>query len=231
MKSVLEVRRFNEIGSVNPLPYCFIFGSTSGWLLYGATVSNLYIWWANCPGLVLATFYILSCHSALEKGRRKIVYEIVTLTVLMVALTCAFLAAFILAKTPGDVLLGTFANTMLVCFYASPLSTSVAVIRLKDASSLDPLLCAMNSVNGTMWTIYGFALKDPIVWSLNLLGAILGVVQLLLIGIYGRNNSIALNSSGSKSQMNDQVVSHLQSPEGINYGTSTPERRTRDGQE
>ncbi|KAK4522973.1 hypothetical protein GAYE_PCTG33G0863 [Galdieria yellowstonensis] len=221
MKSVLEVRSIEDIGPLNPIPYCFIFGSTSGWLLYGASVTNFYIWWANCPGLLLAIFYILSCHSVLQKGKRRVIYESITLSVLGISVTCAFLAAFILSRNTANILLGVLANSMLICFYASPLSTSIAVFRLKDASSLDPWLCAMNFVNGTMWTIYGFALGDPIVWSLNLLGAILGILQLCLIYVYGRRNA---NMSQTLTQEDKGTQGEAspspQTAEKSNYGTS-----------
>ncbi|EME26037.1 uncharacterized protein Gasu_63060 [Galdieria sulphuraria] len=222
MKSVLEVRNNEDIGPLNPVPYCFIFGSTSGWLLYGASVKNFYIWWANCPGLLLAIFYILSCHAVLEKGKRRFLYEALTLSVLGLTIICAFLSAFILPKNIANITLGVLANTMLTCFYASPLSTLIAVVRLKDASSLDPWLCAMNTVNGTMWTVYGFALGDPIVWSLNLLGAILGVSQLSLICIYGRRNATISPTLTTPQDIEEKVTegaSYSQKPETTNYGT------------
>ncbi|GJD11097.1 Bidirectional sugar transporter SWEET5 [Galdieria sulphuraria] len=206
MKSVLEVRNNEDIGPLNPVPYCFIFGSTSGWLLYGASVKNFYI----------------CCHAVLEKGKRRFLYEALTLSVLGLTIICAFLSAFILPKNIANITLGVLANTMLTCFYASPLSTLIAVVRLKDASSLDPWLCAMNTVNGTMWTVYGFALGDPIVWSLNLLGAILGVSQLSLICIYGRRNATISPTLTTPQDIEEKVTegaSYSQKPETTNYGT------------
>ena len=72
------------------------------------------------------------------------------------------------------------ANVILFSYYLAPLSTIVHVLRFRDSSSLTLPLCIMNTVNGTLWLIYGLVLSDPFIWVPHGSGAILGALQTAL---------------------------------------------------
>lgn len=81
---------------------------------------------------------------------------------------------------------GVTANVILGGMYASPLFVAVQVVRGRDASAIDLPLAVMCFVNGVLWTTYGIAIADPLVYALNAFGAVLAAVQLVLIGVLGR---------------------------------------------
>jgi hypothetical protein len=55
------------------------------------------------------------------------------------------------------------------------------VIRQRDASSLPFSLCAMVTIQCTAWTVYGHLQSDMSTFANNLVGVVLGSVQLALI--------------------------------------------------
>eukprot|EP00887_Chlorella_sp_A99_P007766 scaffold20.g7766.t1 len=79
---------------------------------------------------------------------------------------------------------GFTANAILLMYYAAPLSTILTVVRTRNSSSLFFPLAIMNSVNGTLWLIYGIARKDLFIAVPNGIGALLGLVLVGLIIIF-----------------------------------------------
>ena len=75
---------------------------------------------------------------------------------------------------------GLVANFILLCYYAAPLSTVAAVVRSRDASSISGPLVLVNAGNGLLWTVYGAAVEDALVWAPNLAGVALAAAQLAL---------------------------------------------------
>jgi hypothetical protein len=69
------------------------------------------------------------------------------------------------------------ANSILFCYYLSPLATLALVLKTRSSASLTLPLCVMNIVNGSLWMTYGLVLSDPFVWVPNAIGAVLGVIQ------------------------------------------------------
>jgi solute carrier family 50 (sugar transporter) len=71
-------------------------------------------------------------------------------------------------------------------YYISPLTTLAQVLRKRDSSSLTLPMCIMNTVNGTLWLVYGLVLSDAFIWVPHGSGAILGALQTLLCIVFPR---------------------------------------------
>lgn len=84
-----------------------------------------------------------------------------------------------------QLLAGYVANAFLLVYYSSPLSTMAKVFKEKSAASINALVSSFTVLNGSLWTIYGLAVADKFIWVPNFVGAVLGVVQLTLVGIFG----------------------------------------------
>mmetsp|Transcript_12864 Transcript_12864/g.39481 ORF Transcript_12864/g.39481 Transcript_12864/m.39481 type:complete len:137 (-) Transcript_12864:22-432(-) len=54
------------------------------------------------------------------------------------------------------------------------------VVRSRDASSISGPLVLVNAGNGLLWTVYGAAVEDALVWAPNLAGVALAAAQLAL---------------------------------------------------
>jgi solute carrier family 50 protein (sugar transporter) len=54
-------------------------------------------------------------------------------------------------------------------------------VRTRNSASLFWPLSVMNTINGCLWTAYGFAVKDAFIYAPNAVGTVCGAIQLLLI--------------------------------------------------
>lgn len=83
---------------------------------------------------------------------------------------------------------------------ASPLATVGEVLRKKDASSLPVHLCGMVTLQCFSWMVYGYLRDDLSTFSNNLVGVILGSIQLTLIWMYGsKRSTTSLTSTDNSS--------------------------------
>jgi hypothetical protein len=91
------------------------------------------------------------------------------------------IASFAGLSPPGlEMLWGFVTNVQLLAFYAAPLSTLAAVLKARDASSIAANwpMTAVSTVNASLWAAYGIAIARPFVWAPNVVGLVLGAVQL-----------------------------------------------------
>jgi solute carrier family 50 protein (sugar transporter) len=86
---------------------------------------------------------------------------------------------------------GFSANVVLFLFYSAPLSVIASVIRTRCAKELLLPLSVLSTINGLCWTVYGAALGDLFIAVPNGVGCGLGIVQLVLIAVFGNGRQAA----------------------------------------
>ena len=90
----------------------------------------------------------------------------------------------------GSLTVGIMCGVFAMSYFASPLSTMVAVCKEGDASSLYPPMVIANIVNCFCWVIYGLlAINDPIIYGQNAAGLGLQFLNLLLILAFPRKRA------------------------------------------
>ena len=175
--AVAQARTSKQLGALNPLPFAFTFANCLGWLHYGFVCRNHYVFWSNALGCVLGLLYTTT---ALKLGCPDVV-ERVAVGGLVIHICAAYATGLRLASPARRKLCaGLVANFILLCYYAAPLSTVAAVVRSRDASSISGPLVLVNAGNGLLWTVYGAAVEDALVWAPNLAGVALAAAQLAL---------------------------------------------------
>ena len=175
--AVAQARTSKQLGALNPLPFAFTFANCLGWLHYGFVCRNHYVFWSNALGCVLGLLYTTT---ALKLGCPDVV-ERVAVGGLVIHIGAAYATGLRLASPAKRKLCaGLVANFILLCYYAAPLSTVAAVVRSRDASSISGPLVLVNAGNGLLWTVYGAAVEDALVWAPNLAGVALAAAQLAL---------------------------------------------------
>lgn len=108
---------------------------------------------------------------------------------------------------------GCLTVAILGIYYAAPLSVMLGVLRTRDSSTLLLPLAIMNTVNGTLWTAYGFAISDYFIMAPNAFGALCGVVQILLCFIFPKKEKTSPAPSDAMDGAIDK--SHIQMREQI----------------
>ena len=174
--AVLSARRNNDRGSLNITPFAAQMGNCASWLFYALHVMNWWIIVPNTLGLAIATFYTTATYHLLKPAEK---VGVVKTFALYAALFAAVNAALYLKVSPLSTqdAYGYMANFCLLFFYAAPLSTLSQVVRTRNAVSIDPLLAGCGVANGAFWAAYGLAIRDPYVWVLNAVGAVLSMLS------------------------------------------------------
>ncbi|GLI67168.1 hypothetical protein VaNZ11_011381 [Volvox africanus] len=182
--AVLRLRQTGKLGDVNPLPYPMTCINGAGWIAYGYATANPYIFPANITGFLAGMFFTTTAFSCATRKLQDMI------AALLIAgsgyfIMLGLISCFGLSQESSQRMWGTSAVVILMCYYVVPLSTMVAIVRTRNAASIYLPLAATAIANGTMWTIYGFAVKDINLWLPNLFGAIIGTLQLVLRLLYG----------------------------------------------
>jgi len=85
------------------------------------------------------------------------------------------------AQTTKESIIGIIVNINLLFFFAAPLSTMITVIKTRNSVSIHRWTMLTNTLNGAFWGTYGLAIVNPILYVPNLIGVLLGVIQIILI--------------------------------------------------
>ena len=117
------------------------------------------------------------------------------LVLFMVVLWMGVLTCLIAAESWDDdtrqMFLGLVVNCNLIFFYGAPLSIIRQVLTTQSSRWLHGPTMLRNTANGVFWAAYGIAVLDPYVALPNGLGALLGVVQMILWVIFPRGGDNA----------------------------------------
>lgn len=92
-----------------------------------------------------------------------------------------------LSLTTKELIVGVIVNLNLVIFYGSPLSTIWIVLNTRSSATIHVPTMLTSTLNGTFWAAYGFAVFDFFISVPNSLGALLGVVQIILCFLFPRD--------------------------------------------
>ena len=185
---IVKIRKTNEMGDTNPLLFPFIYGSTMGWSLLGAIVQDPFYLIGNCPGIYLGLLYSITCHRITQSDiqRNQMEISIISLTIFWTVLgsICVFI--------PRDIaenMVGVCANVLTIVMFASPLSTVFEIVRTKSSESINRLFMMMQIISCVSWSIYGIFTGAYVLLPPNATGLLLGIIQLVLVIKYPRNQT------------------------------------------
>ena len=165
LRAVLEVRRTKKMGVLNPLPFGITVINCIAWVTYGCMKRDLYLFFANGSGLVLGFFYCLSVlpylnrdeSATIEEKRLKMGVEVLVVGGVAFWAMIAMIVFIILDPTQthdvmtGQTIVSSFGVVCGLSYYASPLTTMVEVIKIKDSSSLYAPMILMNLATAFLW--------------------------------------------------------------------------------
>ncbi|KAJ1488465.1 sugar efflux transporter for intercellular exchange-domain-containing protein [Baffinella frigidus] len=186
MRDVLRCRRNKSLGQVNPDVFPLLFFNAVGWTFYSSCTQNPYLFASVYINLMAGMFYTLNAYQLAESDAARRRIETVMLTMLGVWSTLGFASPQI-PEQLRDNLVGFTATMVSLLLFSSPLSTMTTVIRVKSAASISLPFALIQLLCCSLWSLYGFAIHDVFLAAPNGLAATLGVLQLLLLAIFGSN--------------------------------------------
>jgi solute carrier family 50 (sugar transporter) len=194
---IMKARKNRHLGNVNPLPYAVMFNTQLGYVIYGSMQANYFIFFGAVLGVLCSLFYCITCLTIMAKEAIEDeftdVYMLIEGLIIggvgMWSLICivqnTIFTGFDDPLAQGEVLVGYLSCFFNVCYYASPLSTMYEVITKKDASSFYLPNIIVNSLNATLWLLYGaLGVNNPVVWAPSAIGLVLSLIQIALVFMY-----------------------------------------------
>ena len=91
-----------------------------------------------------------------------------------------------LSATTKQLIVGSVTNFCLVFFYGAPLSSIAIVLRTRNTATLHVPTMFTNTASSVFWGVYGIAVMDYFVMVPNLIGAVLGIAQIVLYMLFPR---------------------------------------------
>ncbi|XP_057806254.1 bidirectional sugar transporter SWEET5-like [Salvia miltiorrhiza] len=188
-----------------PDPYLVTVLNCMMWCLYGMPSvhpDSLLVVTINGIGFFIEIAYvtIFFIYSNTWPKRRKILLYLFVETIFFIVIV--FITMFCLHGTKNrSMLVGIICIVMNIGMYTSPLTIMKRVIKTKSVKFMPFYLSIANFANGTIWSIYALIKFDSYVLIPNGLGAISGLVQLILYGCYYKSTNWDEDDSSHQSEM------------------------------
>ncbi|KAI7985617.1 Bidirectional sugar transporter NEC1 [Camellia lanceoleosa] len=170
------------------LPYVVGLFSAALWMYYALLNSNeTLLITSNSFGCLIESFYIGVHLFYVPKKVRAVS--------LLLLGTGWFGLIFILTNflTKGQArlhIVGWFCLVFSVCVFAAPLNIMKQVIRTKSVEFMPFYLSLSLTLSAVMWFFYGILRKDLNISIPNVIGFILGVLQMILYAIYKNGKKV-----------------------------------------
>ncbi|KQK08642.1 bidirectional sugar transporter SWEET6a [Brachypodium distachyon] len=168
-------------------PYVATLLNCMLWVFYGIPIvhpNSILVVTINGIGLVIeGTYLVIYFMYSSNKKRLRLMAMLGVEAVFMAAVICGVLLG---AHTheKRSMIVGILCVIFGAIMYASPLTVMGKVIKTKSVEYMPLPLSVVNFLNGCCWTAYALIKFDLYVTIPNGLGAIFGLVQLILYGCY-----------------------------------------------
>ncbi|KAL0925120.1 hypothetical protein M5K25_003429 [Dendrobium thyrsiflorum] len=188
-KRVIQKR---STGEYSCIPYLLALFNCLNYTWYGLPIvsygwENISVVTVNGVGVLLEFSFIIIyiLFSPIAKTKRKILIQL--LTIIIVFLITAFVSKFKMHDhETRRRFVGSIGTAASIAMYASPLAALKQVIATKSVEFMPFHLSFFTLLATSLWIAYGFVSHDYFIAAPNFVGFPLGIIQLVLYGIYRR---------------------------------------------
>lgn len=185
LPTFIEIYRRKSILGFQSLPYAVALFSSMLWMYYAFLKKDADLLISiNSIGCFVETIYIIIYLVYASKDARK---RTATLLVCMnVGLFAGILllTLFLLKGQPRVQAVGWVCFAVSVSVFAAPLSIVLQVVRTHSVEFMPFTLSFSLTLSAVMWFLYGLFQKDPCIWVPNVVGFLLGLIQMTLYAVY-----------------------------------------------
>ncbi|XVF02175.1 hypothetical protein REPUB_Repub04eG0153100 [Reevesia pubescens] len=201
-----RIYRKKSTESFQSLPYQVALFSSMLWLYYALIKKDAFLLITiNSFGCIVETIYIsMYIAYATKNSRMSSMKLFVAMNVGLFSLIL-ILTHFLVKNSIRIQVLGWICVAISVSVFAAPLNIVARVIRTKSVEFMPFNLSLFLTLSAIMWFAYGLFIKDVCVALPNVIGFILGMLQMLLYAIY-RNTEKVIEEKKLPEQMKTIVV-------------------------
>ncbi|CAA3013371.1 bidirectional sugar transporter N3-like [Olea europaea subsp. europaea] len=175
------------------LPYIVALFSSTLWLYYAFLKGDaLLLISINSFGFAIETVYITLYLVYASKNIRYNTIKLLSLLDVAVFAIIFLLSYFIFDGNIRVNVVGWICVAVSVCVFAAPLSIQFQVVRTRSVEFMPFFLSFFLTLSAVMWFAYGVLQKDLCIALPNVLGFALGLVQMLLYGIYRKSKPVVI---------------------------------------
>ncbi|XP_027368844.1 bidirectional sugar transporter SWEET5 [Abrus precatorius] len=188
----VKIWKAKSVQDFKPDPYVVTILNCAMWAYYGmpfVTKSNVLVLTINAFGFVLEIVYTCIFFVFSNWSKRKRILLVLLVEVIFIAMVVFVTLHFVHTLKRRKLVVGLICIIFNILMYCSPLTVMRRVIRTKSVKYMPFLLSLANFANGIVWTTYALLKWDPFIVIPNGLGALSGLVQLILYGIYYRTTN------------------------------------------
>mmetsp|Transcript_19062 Transcript_19062/g.30840 ORF Transcript_19062/g.30840 Transcript_19062/m.30840 type:complete len:227 (+) Transcript_19062:524-1204(+) len=178
VSAMMRCKRAGRLGDMNPLPFPVMLATNISWIMYSILLGDYFLFFSDAPGAMVSVYFTQVGYSLTQdKSKTRAAMETSLMSLIMALLTLTLYVGIVARDASPEhkqIVVGIFANLVLVMYYAAPLSEVKEVIRTRDSRSLYFPLAVAQTICGGSWLVYGIALNDPFIYAPNGMGTILG---------------------------------------------------------
>ncbi|XP_059449156.1 bidirectional sugar transporter SWEET4-like [Corylus avellana] len=201
-----KIFKNKAVEDFSPDPYIATVLNCMFWVFYGMPFvhpDSILVVTINSVGLVLELIYLAIYYTYASKhrnGRKKVLIGLAG-EVIFVAIIVAITMLTLHTHTKRSLMVGVICDIFNIMMYCSPLTIMKKVITTKSVKYMPFYLSLTNFLNGCIWTAYALIKFDVYILVSNGIGAVSGLVQLILYGIYYRTTPKDDDVKASEVQM------------------------------
>ncbi|GMI79865.1 senescence-associated gene 29 [Hibiscus trionum] len=193
--------------SFQSLPYQVALFSSMLWLYYALVKKGAFLLITiNSFGCVVETIYISMFIAYASKDSRKSAMKLFVAMNVGLFSFILILTHFLLKSSVRVPVLGWICVAFSVSVFAAPLNIMARVVRTKSVEFMPFNLSFFLTLSAVMWFAYGLFIKDMCVALPNVLGFILGMLQMILYAIYRHGEKGIMEEKKPAEQMKSIVV-------------------------
>ncbi|KAJ0482616.1 putative SWEET sugar transporter [Helianthus annuus] len=193
-----------SVEQYSPIPYLASFFNCGLWVLYGMPFvqpHSLLVATTNGAGVVIEFGYLVIFLMYSDPKKRVRVALIMLLEILVVGGLILLVLTLVHTTKKRSSIVGSISIAANVLMYASPLSVMRLVITTRSVEYMPFLLSLFCFCNGLCWFLYALLPFDPFVAVPNGIGAVLGILQLILYATFYKSTKRMLVERKEKAEM------------------------------
>ncbi|XP_052187241.1 bidirectional sugar transporter SWEET15-like [Diospyros lotus] len=193
LPTFIEIHRRKSTLGFQSLPYVCALFSAMLWMYYALLGSDAILLISiNSFGCIIETIYLIIYLGYAPKKARNHTFKLLASLNAGVFSGILLLTLFLVKGSNRVLVVGWSCATISVGTFAAPLSIVFQVVRTRSVEFMPFTLSFFLTLSAVMWFVYGLLRKDLFVELPNVVGFFLGLLQMLLYGIYRNTKAVEL---------------------------------------